>query len=180
MPIDLSKINWDKLIAIAEKMIGMSATAGASPDEIKQQIRNPRGRARIRLEREVRMEVGMKPREWNREGPAIMAQIYAESAQADEADVDELLQRGVASANLGEVGDSGGVIQPVGSAAGLLDFEAIGKSIATKILDFVRVAVRHGMAAEDALEAYINGAFPRDETPPVEVQRALQVARRAA
>jgi hypothetical protein len=147
MAIPWDKIPWDKIIALAEKLIAGSATAGASPEEIQGQVRNPRGRTRIRLEREVRHELNMSPREWNREGAAIMEKIYAETAQADELEVQELCWRGMAMSALA-VPTEGAMAAPAGAQS----FPSVDIGLVTQIAQALENARKAGEALYELIK----------------------------
>jgi hypothetical protein len=74
----------------------------------------------------------------------------------------------------GAVAATEGVVAP---ANALFDIDAVGESVARKLLELVEVAERHGLAAKAAIEAYIAKAWPENQpTPPAELQRAFAVA----
>ena len=84
------QIPWDVIIPLVVDMIRECIANGQQPAD---QIRRPRGLARLRLERKIRTTMGLSARDWRRDGAAIMAEVYAEAEAATDADIQELVER---------------------------------------------------------------------------------------
>jgi hypothetical protein len=78
-------IPWDQIFQIVVKLLENcdQPTVGT--------VRSPGPLARLRLERNVRTTMGLNHREWREDGQQIMATIYAKAAEAEDADLQELI-----------------------------------------------------------------------------------------
>jgi hypothetical protein len=85
-------IPWDTIIPIVVDLIKGCIEKGQTPEAILGDVRRPRGLQRLRVERQVRKSLGMSARDWRKDGNAIMAEVYAEAAQATQDDVNELIE----------------------------------------------------------------------------------------
>lgn len=85
-------IPWDKIIELILALIGASLLVGASREEVKKQLRNPGPWQRLRLERAVRREMGLRPREWMKVRHEVMEEILKHGREATEEDLDLLVE----------------------------------------------------------------------------------------
>lgn len=90
----MNPATWTALITSLFAIIKECKAAKQPPEQIAQQIRNPRGLALLKLDRAAREASGMTRREWRRDDAkrnAILAEINAERVQLTDADVAELV-----------------------------------------------------------------------------------------
>lgn len=85
---------WDQILAFAVQIIKECIEDGQEEAVVKDQIRRPRGRARIRLYRGVRIAMGMDQREWRQHRQEVMELVLIEAENLDNDSVDEIYQMG--------------------------------------------------------------------------------------
>ena len=105
MPIPWDKIPWDKLFAFAEKMLAKCESAGVPAEEQVSQLRNPSPRFRMKAERMVKRNAGMTEREWRKQKDGIMARVYEEARDMDNAEIKELRSRAALRMKDGDLDD---------------------------------------------------------------------------
>jgi hypothetical protein len=91
--INWADIPWQDILNFVKGLMAMCKSEGTPEPEIKQRFRNPGGRDLVRLERHVRDSMRLSPRQWRKQGDAIMARVLAERNLLEEKDVQELVDQ---------------------------------------------------------------------------------------
>lgn len=89
----INKIDWEKLIAAAEKFMALCAVAGATPAEQEKQLRKPDLKWRRKAEKLVKADLGLSTTEWRKNKKAIMQHVWSKAAHAPKKQVNEMIAR---------------------------------------------------------------------------------------
>ncbi len=91
--INWADIPWQDIASFVKQLMALCKSEGTPESEIRQRFRNPGGRDLVRLERTVRDKMRLSPRQWRKQGDAIMARVLAERDLLEEKDVQELIDQ---------------------------------------------------------------------------------------
>lgn len=95
-------IPWAILVPIIVEVIGGCMNRGASPQAIRNEIRDPSPRAQFALGRAIRRELNWSWMEWKREGPELLAALRAQGQMIGNAEIDDLIDEASACCPRGD------------------------------------------------------------------------------
>lgn len=85
-------IPWEQIIEIVLALIEQCFARGASDVDVRTQLRNPGPIMRFRLERAIRLHLGLRPSQWRRQyKDQIMPEVYEVGRVASDGDLNELI-----------------------------------------------------------------------------------------